>query len=320
MDAPSTTTTSERPTFAQAFAASAAADSQTATPSTPTPSADPSAATTPQPATQTSAEAVPTPDAPTGEPPKERWPDILKHAREKAAAEKQAEFDREFGWARSVPRETLQEWTGIANRMATDPIAFLQELQTEIANHPVFGPQLRSHAARTLAAGRTEKPVDLSPDLVVDDGQGKQIATFSAERVQQIVQHAIQDALGREVGPLKQDLQTRQAQQHATETQRQVEARVDRTFDRVSKLELYEKYEAEIATAFEAMPADLDPGEALLLAYHQVVGPKLKAHAQAEHLESLKTKAAASTVNPAAPTVSTTKRPTSFYDSSLTWR
>ena len=316
MDAPSTTTTSERPTFEQAFAASAA-ESQTATPSSDTSVAASASTDTRDPsATPAAPEAVTTPEA-KGPIPYDRHQTVVDGYHKQVDTLK-AELDG-LSWAKQVPRETLQEWTGIANRMATDPIGFLNELQTQIAAHPVFGPQLRSHAARTLASGR-EKPVDLSPDLVVDAGDGRQIQTFSADRVQAIVQHAISEALGREVGPLKQDLQSRTDQARAADAQRQIQAKADATFDRVSKLTLYKEHEAEIATAFEGMPADLEPGEALWMAYHQVVGPKLEAHAQAKQLESLKTKAAASTVNPAAPTASTTKRPTSFYDASLSWK
>jgi hypothetical protein len=313
-------TPSERPTFEQAFAADAAAESHPATPSTDTPTTDQSAATTEQPVTAT-AEAPITPEVKPGEPPTERWPDILKNARDKAAAEKQAEFDRDFGWAKTVPREALHEWTGIANRMANDPIAFLNELQAEIANHPVFGPQLRSHAARTLASGRAPSEVDV-PDVEITDAQGNVIG-----KLNDIVERRAQQLIAKELGPLKQDFQTRQQQEkarqaetQAAETQRQVDTKASSIFDRVSKRPLYKEHEADIATAFEAMPADLDPGEAFLEAYLQVVGPKLEAHAQAKHLESLNKKAAASvSVNPAAPVASSTKRPTSFHDPALKW-
>lgn len=317
--ATATPTPSERPTFAQAFAADAtpAAESQTATPSTDTSTTDPSAATTTQPVSSTTTEGAITPDGSKGEPPKERWDDILKNARTKAAAEKQAEFDRDFGWAKQVPRETIQEWTGIAQRMSSDPIGFLNELQAEIASHPVFGPQLRSHAARTLAAGRSEKP--LEPDIDVDVGDGRVIKAYSPERAIELARQIARDELAKEVAPLKQDFQSRQQQQKADAERHAIDTKVNSTYERVSKRDGYKEHEAEIATALEALPNDMDPGEALYEAYLQVVGPKLEARAQAKHLESLKTKAAAATVNPATPATSTTKRPTSFHDPALKW-
>lgn len=305
-------TPSERPTFAQAFAADAAAESHPATPSTDTPIAEQSAATTAQPAVTATAEGTVTPDAKPGEPPTERWPDILKNAREKAAAEKQAEFDRDYGWAKTVPRETLQEWTGIAQKMATDPIAFLNDLQAEIANHPVFGPQLRSHAARTLASGRTPNDSDV-PDVEITDDTGKVIG-----KLNDIVERRAQQLIAKEIGPLKQDFQTRQQREQVAEHQRQVTQTVDSLYaTATTELPHFKEHEAEIAKAMETI--DGEAGTALYRAWAKVVLPKLDAKSQAAQLVSLQTKAASGTVNPASPAASTTKRPTSFHDASLKW-
>jgi hypothetical protein len=51
----------------------------------------------------------------------------------------------------------------------------------------------------------------------------------------------------------------------------------------------------------------------------QVVLPKLNATSQAQALDDLKTKAAASIANPASAAVATAKRPRSFNDPSLKW-
>lgn len=222
----------------------------------------------------------------------------LENARTKAATEAVAKYREQHGWAESIPRETIQQWSGIAQRMAADPIAFLSEFQAEIANHPTYGPQLRSHAARTLAGGR-QAQADLSPDLVVDAGDGRQIATFSAERVQQIVQRSIQDALAKEVGPIKQEREQRLAQQQkADEEVRQLNAKADEQIAFAKRVIGDETNEAAWAAVHKAMSEDptLSLHDAALKVRDElIVAPKLQKEAQAKVVASHKQKAAGNT-------------------------
>lgn len=317
-------TPGQRPTFDQVFAADAA-------PSTPESQPAAESATT-QPGETTTTESATHPS--TQGPPPDKWPAILDNARVKAKADAQAEFDRDFGWARQVPRETIQEWSGIANLMASDPPAFLDKFFSEAATHPTHGAAVRSWAARTLAS-RAPKAVDLSPDVTVQDDQGREVArTFSADRVQAIVQHAVHEAIGKEITPLKQEsderkaAQAKQAQeQRATETRQRLEAQADGILaDLAAILEitadtppdqakaLYDELDAALAA-----DAALTPHKAAMHLRQTRITPALQGKAQQQVLDDLNKKAAAQGFNPARTGHAPAHRPQSFQDPSLKW-
>lgn len=316
----------ERPTMAQAFAADAALhpddasteQDQPTTPAVETPPAD----------------SALHPGTKEGPIPFAVHKTALENARVKAGEEAVAQYRQQYGWAESVPKETLQEWSGIASLMTSDPPAFLDKFFSEAAAHPTHGAAVRSWAARTLAS-RAPKAVDLSPDVTVQDDQGREVArTFSADRVQAIVQHAVQEAIGKEVAPLKQERDQRKAEeqrhaetQRAEQTKQQLETHADSILADI----------AEILDVTADTPADqakalYDEIEALLTAHPQLTAhkaamqvrktrivPRLQGQAQTKVLDDLKTKAAAQGLNPAGAVVAPAHRPTSLLDPSLSW-
>jgi hypothetical protein len=321
MDAPvsSTPAPSERPTFAQAFASEpSATDSQTVPASTETtPAASASADTTVPPASTTTGEITPAPleTKPQGEPPADRWPDILDNTRAKTRAEVEAEW-QPYAWAKQVPQDSLQHMSNIAQRMTADPIGFLESYEAELVNHPTYGPQLRSRAGRTLAAGRTAAP-SLDPDVQIVDPHGNVTgATYSADRVKAIVEQAIAQRLQ----PIEQDRQQQIATQKAQQEHARVESAADALLERAKGWEGFgdKANQILIATAWEAHP-DWTLQDAYLHVFHTAILPTLSAKSQAKTLDDLKTKAAASTVNPASAVVASTKRPKSLMDKSLVW-
>lgn len=326
-EAPSSSgTPGQRPTFDQVFAADA-------TPDTPTESAPPDEATTP-PADATAPGAI-TPGPKQGPIPFEVHKTALDNARTKATAEAQATFDREYGWAKSIPPQTIQQWSGIATLMASDPPAFLEKYFAEAATHPTFGPQVKSWAAKTLSR-RTGAPAqDLSPDVVVQDGEGREVArTFSAERVQAIVAHTVQDLLGKEVTPLKQDLEQRKAreQQQVMEARqadaaKRLEASTDAVLADIS--ELLDITDATPPEARDALYGELNalldadeklsPHKAAMQLRKTRIVPTLAGKAQQQVLDDLTNKAGAQGMNPTRAGVAPTHRPKSFTDPSLKW-
>jgi hypothetical protein len=312
ISAPSTSaTTSERPkSFAEAL-------ERTATVQEPKSPAQPEAATTAQ-ADATVPNSI-NPKAEVKAPPQDKWPQILENARVKA----RDEVERELGWARGVPKETMQEWAGIAQRMSQDPIAFLSEFTSELHSHPTYGPQLRSHAARTLATGRGQAQVDLSPDLIVDDGNGREIQTFSADRVQAIVQHAVQQAIAKEVQPLKSESEQRRAQAQKAEATKALHAKADDAIASVTDiLEITDKMPATdrdrlLAATNELVEKDpnwrTDPVRAMekaaRLVWRTHVLPTIEARGEAKALDKLKQKAAGNTASGTG-AGATPKRPT----------
>ena len=315
----------QRPTFEQVFATDATSD-------TPTESAPPDEATTP-PADATAPGAI-HPGPKQGPIPFEVHKTALDNARTKATAEAQATFDREYGWAKSIPPQTIQQWSGIASLMASDPPAFLEKYFAEAATHPTFGPQVKSWAAKTLSR-RTGTAQDLSPDVVVQDGEGREVArTFSAERVQAIVAHTVQDLLGKEVMPLKQDLEQRKAreQQQVMEARqadaaKRLEASTDAVLADISELlditdatapETRDALYGELNALLDA-DEKLSPHKAAMQLRKTRIVPTLEGKAQQQVLDTLTQKAGAQGMNPTRAGVASTHRPKSFNDPSLKW-
>lgn len=292
--------TSQRPrSFQEAFEQVAARE--TADPDAPTETAatEPASASTP-------ASAHPTADK-KGPIPFEVHEKALANARTKAADEALTQYREQYGWAEQVPRETVQEWTSIANRMSTDPIAFLSELQAEIAAHPVFGPQLRSHAARTLAGGRsvaTEADPEPEADVQIVDAEGRVTGTtYSAARL------AERDAWNRrqmlaemqkELAPIKAE---REAAQHAREQaafSQKVNAATDDVLAEVDDIldgAITAKNDAligEVARVMTAHP-DWSAHKAALHVRKTHIVPTLDAKATASAVDRLKQKAAGNT-------------------------
>jgi hypothetical protein len=94
----------------------------------------------------------------------------LKNARAKERETVLAEWRANYGWAEQVPKETIQHWSSVAQEMSANPIAFLERFTKDLTAHPVYGPQLRSHAARTLSARQADQ--EPTPDIAVVDGNG----------------------------------------------------------------------------------------------------------------------------------------------------
>ena len=323
----SETVVSERPTFAQAFASEApAADplpAQTST-ETATPASASADARVP-PATATPETDHPSTDGPI---PLERHKAILDGVyKERDDAKQQLEGWKAYEWAKKVPQaefESMVQWYAKANQ---DPIEFVLGRLDELSSDPQHAAAMRSHAARLLRAARTSPETaapDLKPDIPVYDDKGALVSqTYSADRVQSIVQHAVAQAIAEHVQPLKQDAASRKQAEQQAELQREQDAYVTRESSRikatVQKLPKAQEHWDAIVAKAKTYDAELPVGEALRDAYLEVVLPTLTQAAKADVLDNLKTKAAASSVNPSAAAVTGTKRPASFHDPSLKW-
>lgn len=320
--APSESSTpGQRPTFEQVFAADAAPVAD--------PAAPPDQATT-APAPGTDPSAI-TPGPKQGPIPFDVHKTALENARQKATTEAQATFDRDYGWAKQIPQQTIQHWSGIAHLMASDPPAFLEKYFAEAATHPTFGPQVKSWAAKTLAQRAGAKPPDLSPDVVVQDAAGREVArTFSADRVQAI----LQEALSKEIAPLKQDLDSRrqreqqwQAAARQAEATQRLEASTDAVLaDITDLLDISDQTPqpdkdalfTELSALLDADP-QLTPHKAAMQLRKTRIVPTLQGKAQQRVLDDLTQKAGAQAMNPSRTSVAPAHRPKSFNDPALKW-
>jgi hypothetical protein len=144
-------------------------DSSASTPTESTPAASASAETT-SPSAETTLPDGTTPAQ--GEPPKERWNDILANARTKATQDAQAQFEQQYGWATKVNPQEFQQVSQLARTLSANPIEGLQQLIAEVRKDPQYDAQIRSLAARALAQGR-QPAAPAEPQMVqvqLEDG------------------------------------------------------------------------------------------------------------------------------------------------------
>lgn len=321
---------SERPTMQQAFAADLAPVTESLPVSTPTPETTPavpaSAAAIGPPATSDPASVNPSTE-PTGPIPFDRHKTILDGAyKERDEAKQQLEAWKPYEWAKQVDQTALNKAVELGQLYEKDRAGYIKQLLAEARVDPELGPIVRSELARELGSRPKSGPdlSDLTPDIPVHDQTGALVAqTYSADRVQAIVQRAVASAIAEHVQPLKQDADTRRQTEQQAEQQRQQTAFLTRESTRiksaVQKLPHAMEHWPAIVEKARTYPEDLPVGEAVRDAYFEVVGPKLSQAAQATVLDTLKTKAAASSVNPAGAVVASAHKPKSMLDPSLKW-
>jgi hypothetical protein len=163
-------------------------------------------------------------------PPEKAWPTILENARTKSANDVRAQYG-------NLPPEKLREFAGIAQQMTADPIGFLNTFAAQLANHPTYGPQLRSSAGRTLAAQPAARP---EPDVQVLNGQGQVVGmTYSAERMQAVTEWdwAQREAqLNQKIQPLVSAHEKQQQDAQVAAFQKEVDTNAEGELSRVNEI------------------------------------------------------------------------------------
>lgn len=308
VDTPTIASTPE--TAPAAPATSAPVSTPDATPSRPTSMLDAFTRLDKEPTEQPAAAITP-PVVP-GEPPQEKWPQILDNARTKASQEAQAKFDAEYGWAKTIDRQALGQWTQTAQRMTADPIGFLTEYMQELQSHPTYGPQLRSQAGRLLASGAHSDP-EPQPDVQIVNEQGhvtgltysdKALAARDAWNSRRIMAQVNQ-----ELQPLKADREAAQQAAQQAETAREVNTAADSVMSRIDRILDGDKSLYDKVDALMAQRPDLDAIDAALEVRHTHLAPLAEQRAVEKAQAINKQKAAATTANGRGP-AATPKRPT----------
>jgi hypothetical protein len=276
-------------------------DSSTPTPSTEsTPPASASADTTVPPAAAPPADGV---TQQQGEPPQERWADILANARTKAAEEALAPY----AWAKQVQPQEFQQIQRIAAHFAQgDTMGGLKALLAEARKDPQVDAQLRSEAARILS--QRQQPSPTAPQMVnvqLEDGSvvpmPRDPEAWLAHQKQQWTAEIEQ-----KFQPVTKTIEQLHADRAAAVQQQQVEQFTAKTYQDMATWPGMDSAENQkaVATAMGQMglPDDASPDQVLLAAeraWRTHIAPQLSNRAQAQLLDSLKTKAAASSsVNP----------------------
>jgi hypothetical protein len=298
--------------------------SSESTPSTETSeAASASVPTTEAPALTDPAEGSPQP----GEPPQERWPDILENARAKAAEE----AFKGYEWAKQTTPEQFSQMQQWYQQAAQDPVAFATSVIAELQAHPHYSQQLKSLAARTLSARGQQQAEMPAADVEIRDANGQVVGlTYSDKQLalrDQWQQQQWLKQVDERLAPLQQTAK-------AVELQRATEAAdkfAGEVIGDLSKLPGFKEHAKEIRAELEKMTLPDDPRivrMAAEAAYARVV-PSRREQAQAQQtqqsahasvLDELKRKAAASVSGvPSAATAASPKAVRSFNDPSLQW-
>lgn len=227
----------------------------------------------------------------------------VENARLKGRQDAEQEFRTSVGDP-AVAKEAVRWFQSAAN----DRVGFIRGVLNEALSDPTLGPQILSLAGKTLGGNRgattapaaTEMP---QPDF--QDGNGNKF--YSAERQQQRDEWLASKLKGEILDQVQPDLEqvrSEREQRQAETAQRQTVAAIHGHISEAKKLPYFAQFQKEIGEAARAMP--LTSGhpaeEAIVLqrAYWQVVGPQLSKLEQQRVVAELKSRANASSLNPAA--------------------
>lgn len=270
-------------------------------------------ATTTAPPAGAIAPPVPPPEAEdvtasTKEPPQERWPAVLENARTKARAEAEAQFEREYGWAKQIDRSQLQEWAQVASQMASDPVGFVQRMIGDLQQHPHYSQQLRSHAARVLSQrGGEEAEPDGDIDVLDEHGRPTGTKTYSSSQLakwRDWNNRQVLSQVDERFAPLKQHMQSEQQRAQEAETQRVVGEYAQKTVEDAKSWYGFNEYKPQIKAAMEADP-NLSLDQAWRSVLHTQILPRMSQTARSQVLADINAKATATTVSPQRPQTST---------------
>ena len=221
-----------------------------------------------------------------------------------------------LGWAKGVNPQLAQSAIQLLTRAQQNPLAFTEELEA-LRDHPQFGPQLRSWAARTLGF-RNQRPAETAvdeepqPDIPLEDGR----QVYSSERQRQRDQWLMRQMESK----FDEKLQPLTNKSAATEkyVADQVYAGIEAKAHSSAKTELdslrqqYPQF-AEHEPAIKALMIE-NPTYTLKQAWAEVfikeVGPALAG----QHAATVKQKVSAGSANPARPSGASKTVPSGFRE------
>lgn len=272
---------------APATDAGSAAPSSGAAPVTSSAPAAQSAPTTAAPATSSATVPVPV----TGEPPKERWNDILANTRTKTRAEVEQEFKQKYGWA-----EEYQ----------TDRWSFVQRQLAELANHPQYAPFVAQTAARILQAQRARNGPTIEepkPDVPIVDQSGQVTGyTYSSDRLKEWHrwnQQSTDAKLSERLRPLEAMREQQEQTRAVLALREQADTQAADTLTTLRTNPYFTEHEAKVK---QALIDHEEFGDNVHAAFNHVLTteilPGLSRTEQQKVLTSLQTQAAGGSVNP----------------------
>ena len=243
----------------------------------------------------------------TGEPPKERWSEILANARTKTRGEVEAEYRQKYGWA---------------DQFKTNPYEFVEGWMDQLAQHPQYSPQLLAKAARLLQSRRGaakdvgEKP---TPDVPIMDANGTITGYTYSDKQHDALDEwrwAQREAkLTERFGPLEQMKTALEQQAEHAELQAQSQEHAQTTLTTLRQNPYFKEHEAKVKAA---LASHEEWGDNVPAAFNHVLPteilPGLSQTEQRKVVESLQQKASAGTVSPSGAAPPATPKFKSFAE------
>lgn len=221
-----------------------------------------------------------------GEPPRERWNDILENTRKKTRAEADAEWSQRFEPYQALERDP---WTAIQNWLS------------QAEKHSVYGPMVSKHyESRQQARQPAAEP---QPDVPIVDERGNVTGkTYSADRLREWHQWndvQTQAKLDARFGPIEQREQRRAEAERAADIDRRANEYASATLADLRQQPHYTEHEAEIR---QALLDHEEWGSNVYRAYMHVMTtkilPNLSAAEAQSTLDSITKQGEANTVTP----------------------
>jgi len=257
-----------------------------------------------------------TPAVPRGPIPYDRHEAVLNKAREDARvaqeaaiASARAEVAKSYGIDASVDPTQVQRQLQIIAAMRQNPVAFLQQMATEIQQDPHYSQVMRSWAGQALATGRADgQAADPMPeaDIPVEGGY-KLYSEQQMSKLREWDRRQILAAVRADIAPLQQTVQSFEEIRQTAEAQRDAKSWSEKAFGAVSKLPGFTENQTAIAAKMQAFAwpdgVSLAEGRALMHmalmdAYNEIVLPQLTELGRKKAVADLDKRARASTPSP----------------------
>lgn len=262
--------------------------------------------------TDVSQQAAPPPETTKAE------PGPIPYTRFKEVNDKWTTANKELeslGWAKGVNPQLAQSAIQLLTRAQGNPLAFTEELEA-LRDHPEFGPQLRSWAARTLGTRVSSRPPEAGvdegmpePDLHFEDGRKSYTSEQLAKRDAWLLKQW-ESKIDERIAPIAKKGEA--AEKYVAE---QVYAGLKAQAEVTGKSEIdalaqqypqFNEHRDDVRAVMEANPA-----YSLKQAWWEVYADKLGSKLAGQSAATVQKKVAAGSVNPARQNGSATAAPPS---------
>lgn len=245
-----------------------------------------------------------------GEPPRERWADILDHARQKTRAEAEAEFARRF-----EPYAAFER----------DPLTAVVQWLEQAEQHSVYGPLVQQYLnGRLKATARPEPGEEPKPDVPLVNDQGQVTGmTFSDKGLKawhQWNEVRLKGEWDERFGKLERSNAERASRDEQQAIQHQAVSQAHETLTTLRQVPYFKDHEPAIRQALVDHP---EWGDNVHAAFTHVLTtqilPGLGQAEQRSAVQALTGKGAATTISPqgtasAAPKFKSFRAAAEYYD------